>query len=240
MSEQISNRYTPLLEIRLFHHYWLDEGAASFDSLSGDQQIERLRSYDCRRFFVVEPTASTAKILSGLGSVYKSTPSGCIVAVPESVTIPVETMLEFVVTVRDPALFNYTALTLRPQTIHEIYYQPEKKTYRYKENVPVLSNLTGAVRDMGPEGNTVKTLFLSKEFPTSVSEDNQLESLLIENDKLKQLTGDQPGAFPFTDDLDLGLRGIPEIINMREFKSLLKNSAGFRVHCYFITKPAFA
>ncbi|MCI5209170.1 MAG: hypothetical protein D3910_10335 [Candidatus Electrothrix sp. ATG2] len=140
MSEQISNRYTPLFEIQLLHHYWLDEGATLFDSLSGDQQIERLRSYDCRRFFVIEPTAGTAKTLSGLGCVYKKTALGCAVAVPENVTVSAETALEFVVTVRDPALFNYTTLTLRSQKIYEMYHQPEKKTYRYKENVQVLSN----------------------------------------------------------------------------------------------------
>lgn len=214
MSEQIINRYRPLFEIQLLHHYWLDEGETVFDLLKSphknssetpedenseekrnkEKRKERLRSYDCRRFFVIEPTAGTAKVLSGLGCVYKSTSLGCLVAVPKGVTVSFETMLEFVVTVRDAALFNYTALTLRPQTIHEFYYKPEKKTYRYKENVPVLSNLTGTVRDMGPEDNTVKTLFLSKEFPTTVSDNDQAESFFIENDKLKQLTGDQPNA----------------------------------------------
>ena len=203
MSEQISNRYRPLFEIRLLHHYWLDEGTTVFDLLKSkedsedknkEKRNERLRSYDFRRFFVIEPTAGTAKALSGLGCVYKTTSLGCVVAVPESVIIPIETMFEFVVTVRDPDLFNYTALTLRPQKIYEMYYQPEKKTYRYKVNVPVLSNLTGAVRDIGPEDNTVKTLFLSKEFPMPAPEDDQVESLFIQDNALKQRTGEQQNA----------------------------------------------
>ncbi|MCI5146068.1 MAG: hypothetical protein D3923_11190 [Candidatus Electrothrix sp. AR3] len=146
MSEQVSNRYQRLFEIQLLHHYWLDEGAVLFDLLeSEDKKNERLLSYDCRSFFDLAPTAGTAKVLSGLGCIYKSTPLGCIVAIPDHdhITVPVETMLEFVLTVRDPDLFNYTAFTLRPQTIHKIYYDIEEKTYRYKSNVPVLSNLTG-------------------------------------------------------------------------------------------------
>ncbi|MCI5134547.1 MAG: hypothetical protein D3920_05600 [Candidatus Electrothrix sp. AW2] len=182
MSEQVRNRYRPLFEIRLLHHYWLDEGGIVFDQLKSkedtkdkneEKRNERLRSYDCRRFFVTEPTASTAKILSGLGCVYKTTPLGCVVAVPEKVTILTETMLEFVVTVRDPDLFNYTALTLRPQTIHEIYCHAEKKMYRIKENVPVLSNLTGAVRVKESDGNPIKTLFLSKEFPENIADNEE-------------------------------------------------------------------
>ncbi|MCI5117592.1 MAG: hypothetical protein D3913_06455 [Candidatus Electrothrix sp. LOE1_4_5] len=198
MSEQLSNRYKPLFEIRLLHHYWLDEGGIVFDQLKSkedtkgkneEKRNERLRLYDCGRFFIVEPTAGTAKILSGLGCVYKTTSLGCIVATPNNVKIPKKTKLEFAVTVRDPDLFNYTALTLRPQTIHEIYHEVEKKTYRYKKNIFVLSNRNGTERNINSNGNT---LFLSTEFSNTA---DGVESFFIENNgALKQLTGDQPDS----------------------------------------------
>ena len=114
---------------------------------------------------------------------------GCLVAVPDSVVVPVDAMFEFVVTVQNAAFFNYTALTLRPQKIYELYHQPDDKIYRYKENVPVLSNLSGTSRGTAPN----KALFLSKEIPALAAND-QVESLVLSGDALLQLTGDQPGA----------------------------------------------
>ena len=190
MAERIINGYKRLFEVRLLHHYWLDEGATVFD-LVPDQtkKSTRLLQYDMRSFLAVTPTAPTAKVLNGLGGVYKNTALGCIVAVPNSAVVPVDTMFEFVVTVQDAALFRYTVLTLRPQRIHELFHQPEEKTYRYKENVPVLSNLTGASRGTGLN----KSLFLSEEIP-ALAADDQVEALVLFGNALLQLTGDQPGA----------------------------------------------
>ncbi|MCI5148575.1 MAG: hypothetical protein D3916_04155 [Candidatus Electrothrix sp. MAN1_4] len=196
MSEQVSNRYRPLFEIRLLHHYWLDEGGIVFDQLKSkedtkdkneEKRNERLRSYDCRRFFVIEPTAGTAKILNGFGCIYKTTALGCIVAVPDKVNVPAQTMFEFVVTVRDADFFYYTALTLRPQKIYEFYDKQEKRTYRYKENLSVLSNRDGVMRNIDSNGNT---LFLSQEFPDTA---DGVESFFIENDQLKQMISDKSG-----------------------------------------------
>ena len=190
MAERATNSYKRLFEIRLLHHYWLDEGATVFDLISEPaKRDKRLLSYDMRSFLAVTPAAATVKALNSLGSVYKNTALGCLVVVPDSVVVPVDAVFEFVVTVRNVAFFNYTALTLRPQKIYELYHKPDDKTYRYKENVPVLSNLTGASR-----GTTLnKALFLSKEIPAPTADD-QVEWFVISGDALLQLTGDQPGA----------------------------------------------
>jgi hypothetical protein len=190
MVEPVKNIYKRLFEIRLLHHYWLDEGVTIFD-LIGDQdkKDKLLLSYDRRTFLAVTPTATTAKVFNGLGCVHKNTALGCVVAVPDTVVISVETEFIFMVTVSAPAVFNYTSLTLQPRGIYEVYYQPEDKTYRYKENVPVLSNLTGTARGTGNN----KALYLSKEIPNLASDD-KVESLVRENNSLMQLTSDQPGA----------------------------------------------
>ena len=138
-----------------------------------------------RSFLALAPTSATARTLKGLGCLYRETALGGVAAVPQGTTIPEETTLDFTVTVLDPAFYGYTALTLRPRKIYECYYPPEKKVYRYKEGVPVLSNLTGAGR-----GNT---RFLSREFP-ALAPDDLAEALYVAGNALMQLTGDQPGA----------------------------------------------
>lgn len=153
------------------------------------QRDKRLLSYDVRSFLAVAPTDETAKALQGLGGVYRRSALGCIVAVPVSTVIPADAMFQFVVTVQSAAAFDYTAFTLRSWRIFEIYHQPERRTYRYKENVPVLSNLTGASRGAVPN----RDLFLSKEIP-ALAADDQVESLFLSGNALLQLTGDQPGA----------------------------------------------
>jgi hypothetical protein len=110
-------------------------------------------------------------------------------AVPDNVVVPLNAVFEFIVTVRNPSFLNYTSLTLQPQKIYELYYPPEDQTYRYKANVLVLSNTTGASRTLGSE----KTLFLSKEIP-AITPDDKVEALILSGNDLLQLTGDQPGA----------------------------------------------
>ena len=161
-----------------------------FDRIADQAKKDtRLLQYDLRPFLAVTPTAATAKAVNGLGGVYKKTALGCLVAVPDHVVVAQDTVFEFAVTVRRADVLNYTALTLRPQKIYELYHQPEDQTYRYKENVPVLSNLTGAARGTGPN----RALFLSKEIP-ELAADDQVEALVLSGNALVQLTADQPGA----------------------------------------------
>lgn len=190
MAERIISGYKRLFEIRLLHHYWLDEGATVFDLMPDRQQRDkRLLSYDVRSFLEVTPTSATSKILNGMGCIYKNTGLGCVVAVPDGVVIQDEPLFEFIIAARNTAFFNYTALTLGPREIYEFYYQPEKKTYRFKENIPLLSNQTGATRGAGLN----KALFLSREIPVLAAND-QVESLVLSGSALLQLTSDQPGA----------------------------------------------
>jgi hypothetical protein len=200
MTEHIDKGYKSLLEVRLLHHYWLDEGKTVFDSLSKDDSERRLLSYDVQSFLAITPTATATKILAGIGGVYKDTSLGCTVLVPSNAVFPTDTVLEFVVTVKDAAFFNYTALTLRPQKIYEFFVQsprssedqpPEIKVFRYKENVPVLSNETGTTRQLGGKN----ALFLSQKFPESHPTD-LIEFLVVSGNELLQLISDDPAILP--------------------------------------------
>lgn len=192
MAEKIQNRYRKLFEVRLLHHYWLDEGEIQFDSLSKEQKSKRLELYDSRRLFVIAPTAATANTLKNLNAVYKTTALGCVAAIQnhENNSVPDETLFEFIVTVQDQNFFNYTALTLREQKIYEFYNQQEKRMYRYKENVAVLSNNTGTFRGNIVALNDKKILFLSREF---LEDAKNIEDFILEDDKLKQLSNENSG-----------------------------------------------
>jgi hypothetical protein len=190
MSERIEIGYRRLFEIRLLHHFWLDEGWTVFDLISDQgKKAERLISYDVRSFLAIAPTEATERALRGYSCLYRESASGCLVAVPDRAVIPDDALLEFAVTIRNSAFFDYTALTLGAQSIFEIYHETEERTYRFKENVPLLTNLTGASRGSG-EG---KALFLSGEYPAPAADD-KAESLVRSGYALMQLTGDQPGA----------------------------------------------
>jgi hypothetical protein len=235
MIERIDTKYKRLFELRVFHHYWLDQGNVLFDSLPNEDKERRLLSYDVRSFLALKPTTTTEKALKGFGCVYKESNLGCIVVAPDSVVLPTDTVFEFVVTVKDAMFFNYTALTLRPQKIYELIIQskdiqsvdslPIINIYRYKENVPVLSNLTGATRGTGIN----KNLFLSKEFSES-KETDLVESLVLSGKALLQLTSDPPNADTHLLNVDvsdspvfLNQSDIPEIVPPKDLNSVQKN-----------------
>jgi len=193
MVERANTPYSVLFEVRLLHHYWLDTGKQSFDSLSSDTQTSRLLGYNVQPILNVAPTPSTAALLAGLGCIFKATASGFIVAVTPAAPIAADTVFSFAVSVADGQMFDYTALTWRSQGIYEASdptdTSPDRVVYRYKENVPVLSNLTGATRVNGP----VTTLYLSREIPAPNASD-AVEALILSAGALEQLTSDNPGA----------------------------------------------
>ena len=189
MAERIVNGYKRLFEVRILHHYWLDDGSNLFDGLPENRKTQLLLSYDARTFLDIVPTTSTKNKLSAFGAVFKQSALGIVVAIPATTIVPDDLVLTFVITITDPAFYNYTALTFISHKIYELYYAAEDKIYRYKENVPVFSNLTGASRGAGPS----RSLFLSKEIPAPAVDD-KVEYLNSTGGALVQLTSSQPGA----------------------------------------------
>jgi len=189
MGERIVNGYKRLFEVRMLHHYWLDDGSAPFDSLPDSRKNQLLLAYDSRSFMSVKPTPSTADKLKAFRAIFNNTAPGFVVAVPQSILIPDNEIFSFVITITDADFYKYTSLTFLNRKIYEIYYKSEDKIYRYKENVPVFSNLTGVSRGVNP----ARSLFLSREIPAAATTDN-VEFLNITGGSLYQLTSSQPGA----------------------------------------------
>lgn len=188
MPEKIVASYRRLLEVRLLHHYWLDQGDKVFDGFGSAKDRERrLLAYDGRGIFEVQPTMLTAQRLKNLGCVFKTTALGFVIAAPLNVAIPTDCLFEFVVLARDSKLMTYTALTLLPRQIVNLAGTQR----RYKANVPLLWNQTGTELDIDGK----KALFLSRPTPVlSVQEDEPIESLLRMGNSLVQVVHDPPEA----------------------------------------------
>ena len=189
MAERIITGYKRLYEVRLLHHYWLDDGSTLFDSLSESRRNQLLMTFDCRSFLEIIPTLTTSDKLKAFKGVYKQTSLGFIVAVPKSGIIPDDEIFTFIITISDSAFYNYTAFTLMDRKIVERYNKQEDIIYRYKENVPLFSNLTGVSHGVNPD----KSLFLSTAIPAP-SPSDKAEFLNISAGALVQLTSSQPGA----------------------------------------------
>jgi hypothetical protein len=215
MAERFETGYRRLIEVRLLHHFWLDEGDVVHD-LIPDQALKdrRLLEYDMRPFLSTSPTPATDELITNLRCKYKDTALGFVVAAPDGVTVPLDARFDFVITVRNPAFFTYTALTLRPQNKYEVYYQADDVIYRYKENVPLFSNLTGASRIL----NGIKSLFLSSDIPIMGPTD-QVESLVKSGNALLQLTSDQPGAS--TQQLSAAVNSQPVYFNQGDVPAIV-------------------
>ncbi len=146
----------------MLHHHWLDEGATIFDRIADRTKRElRLLNYDKRPLFAVRPTLTTKNVLAAHRCLFLDTAMGFIVVAPTTTQVSPDTVLEFIVTLGDQRVCGHTEPPLRPQKTYEFYNEVDKSTYRYKENVPVLSNLTGAAR----RTETGQALFLSREPP---------------------------------------------------------------------------
>ncbi len=214
MAERIRIGYKRLFEVRLLHHYWLDFGAANFDSLPEARKTKLLLTYDCRKFISIQPSKTTESKLKALNGIFKNTALGLVIAVPETAIISDDEVFTFILTITEPDFYTYTSLTFINHKIVELYYPAKDKILRFKENIPVFTNLTGVSRVLNGE----KLLFLSKEIPTPDAND-KVEFLNITAGALVQLTSDQPGAA--FQQIAASAAGMPLFINQKDTPPLI-------------------
>jgi hypothetical protein len=209
MVEFLRLGYERLFDVRVLHHFWLDEGATVFDKIPDQAaKTQRLLTYDVRRVLFFQPSTATAVTITGLRGVFRTTGLGFLVAVPGDAVVPLDAAFQFFVTVVGPDYANYTAQPLArpgvtPATIPSLSPQPivsvtdpapdpvtgARRVHRYKANVPALSNLTGVARGVG----AAMRLYLSRDYPAA-SADDAVEALVSVGDQLRQRIGDPPNA----------------------------------------------
>ncbi|WP_394216228.1 hypothetical protein [Brachybacterium vulturis] len=192
MAEARRSAFTPLVEVRLLHHYWLDDGATVFATDGGADRDRRLCIYDVRRLLTIRPTHGTESLLRGLRGVLRVTATGVLIAVPSQAVISADVRFTFTLSPRVADLGAYTAMSLRRRTTVEATEQEGDRlaVRRYRTEVPLLSNLTGTAR--GAAGEPGRRLFLSREYGAGPGE--RVEDLVVEDGRLLHLTSDAPGA----------------------------------------------
>lgn len=193
MTERSTTRFARLFEVRILHHYWLDQGATEFGSIANaDLATSRLLTYDARKFVRVEPSGQTSDFVAGLRGVFKQTGLGFGVGVPDDTSVPLDALFEFHLTAIAPDYADYTALSLRSRQLVDVVDPATGDKHRYRSNVPVLSNATGASRGTGAN----RRLFLSTEYVNGAANGDGVEALVRSGSNIRELTGDPPGA-PF-------------------------------------------
>jgi hypothetical protein len=185
--ERLSTRYARLFEVRILHHYWLDDGATLFDALLPRVQQSRLLTFDVRKILELRPTTETIEILAGLEAIWRATSLGMVVGVKPNRRIPPTTVFEFTMRVVDPHYFGYSAYGLVVPTTATVFQTTTQKTFWYRSNAALYSNLSGASRGSGAN----KQLFLSREYLPRTSSD-PVESIATDDSALVQLTSDPP------------------------------------------------
>ena len=194
MAEGVRIGYTRLFEVRVLHHYWLDDGATVFDEIADEavQDAAAARPTTCAGCWRSSRARRPRRRIAGLRGVFRhdrarvpgrrarTTPS-CRSTRASSSSSP-----------RRPADYaDYTALTLRPQPIVDVTDPPIRTDPSLQGQRPVLSNLTGALADTGRDQAPVPVAGV----PDAVAGDG-VEALVTSGRQLRQLTGDPPNA-PF-------------------------------------------
>ena len=189
MNDQVTTSYATLFEVRLLHHYWLNDGPTAFDDMAQDIRNNRLLTYDSRKIFSIQPTTATASILKGFRCVFKPTTLGFLVGTPANKSISNDVVMDFIVTVVDPNYYSYTSLPFPSAVIHAKQHASDARTFRFKENVPLLSNLSGVKRGTNP----THEIFLSVEY-VAAQPNAVVESLVKKTNALHQLLSDGQNA----------------------------------------------
>ena len=117
---------------------------------------------------------------------------GFVVGVPDDISVPLDVLFEFHLTAIAPDYAGYTALSLRSRQLVDVVDPATGDQHRYRSNVPVLSNATGASRGTG----ATRRLFLSTEYVNGAANGDGVEALVRSGSNIRELTGDPPGA-PF-------------------------------------------
>ncbi len=122
--------YQTLFEIKIIHHYYLDNGIQLFDALNDNDKNEYLTNYSISDFIKISPTKTCEKILKNSRCIFKNTSTGMIVKIQVKkqgdnfipyVDLADDIDLRFKIEFKDSLFGNYTSLPLNIGN-NQIYY----------------------------------------------------------------------------------------------------------------------
>jgi len=119
--------YKNLFEVKLLHHFFLNNGEQGWDALEPGEKTRMEEQYDSREIFQIIPTGECASLMKAHYALFRTTPSGFLVgikSVPDSVLpetfnpftgLDEELTFRFLIKLKDPNFLNYTALPISGQ-----------------------------------------------------------------------------------------------------------------------------
>jgi len=118
--------YRTLFSLHCWHHFYLDDASGNFMGLPQDKRNKIANAYNLADFMEVKPTVDTLKIIQGHQLIFKTTPSGFLLASkadPSDVSkmfnpLSGTQILRFVVTTNRSEFHNYTNGPLKGQSLY--------------------------------------------------------------------------------------------------------------------------
>lgn len=115
---EYTSQYRPFFKIEFYHQYFLDDGLASFASLSPADSARQLANYDWGDILAIRPSPKSAQWLAGNQILLKNTAHGLMGLIKVNSNainepyIDLELMEDFqlIISIRDPLFYNYTGL----------------------------------------------------------------------------------------------------------------------------------
>lgn len=109
--------YKAVIELNLWHHFWLDTDADDFALPPGpatpDGVVRRILDYDLRELLRIRPTEESQQYLASRGLTFKQTTTGCFVVSKNSYTEPNTSFrISLVVDLVDPTWLDYANIGL--------------------------------------------------------------------------------------------------------------------------------
>lgn len=127
MAENITTGYKRLFEVRLLHHYWLDEGNSVFDSFDADKRNNKLLNYNCAGLFIIKPTPVTSAMMRVIKAIARQTGTGLVVTVPKNTVIPDDCFFTFTIDINEPSVFTIPHLPFKAGKLLNVIHRAMTK-----------------------------------------------------------------------------------------------------------------
>ena len=120
----ITISYNILFEVKILHHFFLNNGEKVFDRMTADEKADMMLKYDAREIFDIYPSEECTKFLKSHHCIFRTTSQGILVGIraeSDGQSLPGfkpyqsladDLTLSFVVHIKDSGFMNYTALPL--------------------------------------------------------------------------------------------------------------------------------
>jgi hypothetical protein len=117
--------YKNLFDIKLLHHFFLDKGIETWDTMTQEEKDKIEAKYDIRDIFEITPTPDCNKVLRAHNCVFKNTSAGILVGIKAKpnelepgkfkpfISLHKDLTFRFLIRLKDLNFTNYTALPLQ-------------------------------------------------------------------------------------------------------------------------------